>query len=68
MDREFRNAKYGSTPLDVMYEVPSSNKHVPRNEWVRQLQERLENAHKLSRTNTNQSMGFQKHYHDRKLN
>ena len=68
MDREFRNAKYGSTPLDVMYEVPSSNKHVPRNEWVRQLQESLENAHKLVRTTTNQSMGFQKHYHDRKLN
>ena len=56
------------TPLDVMYEVPSSIRPVPQNEWVWQLQERLENAHKLVRANTSQSMVRQKHYHDRKLN
>ena len=42
-------------PLNVIYEVPSSIKPVQQNEWVWQLQERLENAHKLERANTNQS-------------
>ena len=56
------------TPLDIMYDVPSAIKPMPRNEWVWQLQERLENAHKIVRTNTQQAMIRQKHYHDKKLN
>ena len=49
------------TPLDMMYEVPSSIRPVSQNEWVWLLQERLETAHKVIRTNTNQSMVRQKH-------
>ena len=41
---------------------------MPTNEWVWQLQERLEEAHKLVRKNTEQAMVRQKHYHDKKLN
>ena len=51
-----------STPLDMMYEVPSSIKPVSQNEWVWQL-----TAHKVKGANTNKSMLRQKHYHDRKL-
>jgi hypothetical protein len=53
------------TPLDIMYDVPSAIKPMPQNEWVWQLRERLENAHQIVRTNTQQAMIRQKHYHDK---
>lgn len=56
------------TPLDILYEVPSSIKSIPQDKRVWELQERLENAHKIVRVNTNQEMARQKHYHDKELN
>ena len=55
------------TPLDLMFELPSSVKCTPNNTWCWLLQERLENAHRHVRIHTEQSMVRQKHYHDRKL-
>ena len=55
------------TPLDVMFEMPSQLKRVTHNQWCWLLQERLENAHRHVRVNTEQGMARQKHYHDRKL-
>lgn len=39
-----------------MYDVPSSIKPDSENEWVWQLQDRLKNAHKTVRANTEQAM------------
>ena len=36
-----------STPLDNAFEMPSSVKSVPASQWVWELQERLESAHKV---------------------
>ncbi|KAK3093316.1 hypothetical protein FSP39_013979 [Pinctada imbricata] len=55
------------TPLDVMFEMPSSVKAIPQNKWCWILQERMENAHSHVRLHTAQSMQRQKHYYDRKL-
>ena len=54
-------------PLDLMYEIPSSIKSLPINEWVWQLQEPVETAHKQVRDNTGAEMLRQKSYHDRSL-
>ena len=56
-----------STPLDIMFEMPSSIKAIPQTDWCWVLQERMENAHRHVRVQTEQSMARQKHYHDRKL-
>ena len=56
-----------STPLDIMYEMPPSVKHIPQHKWVWELKERMENAHTLVRQNTQNSMMRQKRYHDLKL-
>lgn len=56
-----------TTPLDVMYELPGDLKIIPRNQWVWELQERLEEAHSIIRENTKQAMCRQKTNHDRKL-
>ena len=53
-----------STPLDLMYGMPNSVKVIPSNEWAWELKERLEEAHKLVRKNTDCSMKRQKKYHD----
>ena len=55
-----------STPLDLMYELPSNSRHIPINEWVWELQERLATAHSIVRQNTGQSIIRQKQVHDRK--
>ena len=34
-----------ATPLDIVYEMPSSLKRIPQNRWVWELQEKLEEAH-----------------------
>lgn len=48
--------------------LSSAIKLARENEWVWQLQERLGNAYKTVRANTEQDMVRQKHYHNKKLN
>ena len=49
-----------ATPLDIVYEMPSSLKRIPQNRWVWELQEKLEEAQ--------DNMLRQKWYYYRKLN
>lgn len=56
-----------STPLEIIYNMPQSMKTLPTNQWVRELQERIENAHFLVRSHTKRAIERQKTYHDRKL-
>ena len=56
-----------SCPLDIMYEMPRAIKQVPINQWVWELQEMLENAHRTVRQNTGEAMKRQKTYHDQGL-
>ena len=51
-----------STPVDLMYGMSSSVKGIPSNKWALELKERLEEAHKLVRKNTDCSMKRQKKY------
>ena len=53
-----------STPLDLMFEIPSFVKPVPNNQWVWELQKRIETAHALVRQTTQQKMHRQKLIHD----
>ncbi|XP_078319793.1 uncharacterized protein LOC144621076 [Crassostrea virginica] len=57
-----------ATPLDIVYEMPSSLKRIPQNRWVWELQEKLDEAHATVRKLTKDNMLRQKWYHDRKLN
>ena len=54
-------------PLDLMFEMPQAIKTIPSNEWVWQLQEKLETAHRFVRENTGRNMHRQKRYHDENL-
>ena len=54
-----------STTLDLMFEIPSSVKVIPNNQWVWILQERLETATDLSRQNTKQAIQRQKLVHNK---
>ena len=56
-----------STPLDILYEMPSPMQAIPQSRWVWVLQERLQNAHSAVRAKASQEMVRQKQYHDRKL-
>ncbi|MCG8033048.1 MAG: DDE-type integrase/transposase/recombinase, partial [Candidatus Thiodiazotropha taylori] len=56
-----------STPLDLMYEMPSLIKPIPNNQWVWELQEKIESAHAIVRQYTQQSMHRQKQVHDSRL-
>ena len=56
-----------STPLDLIYELPSSIRQIPANMWVWELKERLENAHGLVRKYTEGAILRQKSYHDQKM-
>ena len=56
-----------STPLDIMYEMPMAMKRIPTNKWVWELQEKMEDAHKLVRRHVRSEMVRQKRYHDEKL-
>ena len=53
-----------ATPLDLMYEMPPMNKPIPNNQWVWELQDRIETAHATVRKYTQQSMRRQKQLHD----
>ena len=55
-----------STILDLMFEIPSSVKVIPNNQWVWILQERLETAPDLVRQNTKQAIQRQKLVHDKR--
>ena len=56
-----------ATPLDLIYDMPSSIKSTPSSQWVWELQDRLESAHRFVREYTGRSIGRQKRYHDTKL-
>lgn len=38
-----------TTPLDLMFEMPTEMKDIPAHQWVLVLRERLENAHAVLR-------------------
>ena len=56
-----------STPLDLMFEMPLMIKPIPNNQWVWELQDRIESAHATVRKNTQQSMHRQKQLHDSRM-
>lgn len=56
-----------STPLDLMFELPQLSKPVPNNQWVWEMRDRIETAHKLVRENIHQSMHRQKRIRDSRL-
>ena len=56
-----------STPLDLIYEMPSSIKQIPSNMWVWELKERLEIAHSMVRKHSENAILRQKTYHDHKM-
>ena len=56
-----------STPLDIIYEMPSAWKNVPQNEWAWVLRERMERAHTLVRENSEGATRRQKQYYDMKM-
>lgn len=56
-----------ATPLDIMYDMPSSWKEVHRSEWVWIMQDRMERAHAFVRRHAEGAMFRQKHYHDMKI-
>lgn len=55
------------TPLDIMYEMPTSVKSIPENRWAWELKEKMETAHRLVRENIGGAMLRQKSLHDRKV-
>ena len=56
-----------TTPLEILYEMPPRIKSVPVNQWVWELQEAMESAHKYVRTYTGKSILRQKKLHDTSL-
>jgi hypothetical protein len=57
-----------ATPLDIMYEMPSSISATPHHQWARELKEKLQDAHAAVREHVDGEMRRQKRYHDTKLN
>ena len=53
-----------STPLDLMFELLQLSKPIPNNQWVWELRDKIESAHKLVRQYTQQSMHRQKRLRD----
>ena len=56
-----------TTPLDIAFEMPAAIKAIPANQWVWELQDKMERAHTFVREQTGRSISRQKKYHDRKL-
>ena len=56
-----------STPLDIMYEMPSSIRSIPENQWAWALKEKLEEAYSCVRNHVPGAMLRQKSLHDLKL-
>lgn len=55
-----------TTPLDLLFEMPNSIKHIPDSQWVWELKEKMESCHKFVRENTGCSMQRQKKIHDQR--
>ena len=55
------------TPLDLVYDMNVQRKPIPRSKCVWQLQETMEETHRIVRVNTKREMMRQKRYHDTKL-
>ncbi|XP_062592958.1 uncharacterized protein K02A2.6-like [Saccostrea cucullata] len=56
-----------ATPLDIIYDMPTSWKQVPSHKWVWILTDRMERAHNLVRKQLEGAILRQKHYHDMKM-
>lgn len=56
-----------TTPLDIVYDMPSSWKQVPKHDWVWVLLDQMERAHHLVRRHSEGAILRQKHYHDMKM-
>ena len=56
-----------STPLDLMFEMPSLIKPIPNNQWVWELRDKIETAYAKVRQYTQQSMHRQKVLHDSRI-
>lgn len=57
-----------ATPIDLMYELPRSDKVTPQNTWVWEVQGAMEEAHHLVRKHMDREMARQKKSHDKTLN
>ena len=55
------------TPLDLIYEPPVAAKLVPRHAWAWELQDRIEEAHRIVQEHVEGEILRQKKYHDQKL-
>ena len=55
------------TPLDLIYQMPPNVKPAPANEWVWDLQDRLESVHAFVRENTGMAILRQKKTHDKRV-
>ena len=56
-----------TTPLDLIYEPPVASKLVPRHSWAWELQDRIEEAHRIVHEHVEGEILRQKNYHDQKL-
>ena len=56
-----------TTPLDIVYDMPSSWKQVPKHEWVWIMLDRMKRAHFLVRRHSEGARLRQNHYHDMKM-
>ena len=56
-----------TTPLDLIYEPPVASKLVPRHSWAWELQDRIEEAHRIVQEHVEGEILRQKKYHDQKL-
>ena len=56
-----------STPLDIMFKMPTSVGSIPENQWAWALKEKLEEAYSFVRNNVPGAMLRQKSLHDLKL-
>lgn len=56
-----------ATPLDILYEMPSSITDIPQHKWAWELKERLQEAHAAVRGHVDGEMRRQKRYHDTKV-
>lgn len=55
-----------STPLDLIFPVPSGIRTIPMHKWAWEMQEKMAEAHTFVRENTGKNMCRQKQVHDRR--
>ncbi|CAG2213721.1 unnamed protein product [Mytilus edulis] len=56
-----------STPLDLIYKLPSQVKAIPQNQWAWELQEHMEEAHQIVQRHVSGQMLRQKKNHDKNV-